>query len=162
MKKNDYYLYIYPLSFLLLVLGVIYIATYYSRLEQRNNRLNHTGTFVIDFEKTTWGDYQNNKKQFKDFEITFNEDNTFSTNMEVDFLVDTTGTWEESEGGFEASGEISYSNSTYRSQTSEGISNGKYFVGTNGLIQREGKPKIEYLSLRKKGNNIKLYGEEVK
>jgi hypothetical protein len=124
---------------------------YFKYIQRLENRLNHTGIFIIDYEYTVWGDdYHGTNDDFKKLEINFKEDHTYSLNMSVPFLSDTVGTWVESDGGFEQFGEITYSNISYKSQTSEGIKNNNYYVETNDAIPHFGGVKIEYLALKKK------------
>jgi hypothetical protein len=159
-KKNNNMtpIYFVALIFFAVICAIPLRGFYYREIEQRNNKLNHIGTFIIDTNETVFGEYK--KQEYRNLEITFKDDRTYSMNMEVPFLIDTTGTWVESEGGFEAFGEITYSNTSYRSQTSEGISNQNYLIHTNDPIPRNGQPKMEYLVLRKKERYPILFGED--
>jgi hypothetical protein len=117
-------------------------------MNDRQVRLNHTGTFKIDMEKTDFGFYNDKRDSYQDLEVTFQED--------VPFVIDSTGNWTPSESGFDKFGEISYSNTTYRTQTSSGVSSGIgstfYCVYLYHPISKKNKPDIELLVFSKKGD----------
>ena len=60
-----------------------------SVLEQR--RKDQLGKYVIDMERTEWGEYEAEKEKYKDLTIVFKKDMTFEVNRSVPFLLDTTG-----------------------------------------------------------------------
>jgi hypothetical protein len=49
------------------------------------------GKYVIDMERTEWGDYEAEKDNYKDLTIVFKKDKTFEVSRTVPFLLDTTG-----------------------------------------------------------------------
>ena len=51
------------------------------------------GKYVIDMERTEWGEYEAEKDNYKDLTIVFKKDKTFEVSRSVPFLVDTTGTY---------------------------------------------------------------------
>ncbi len=59
------------------------------------------GTYIIDFQKTNLGNYYIDRELYKNLQITFNKDLTFSFNMKVPFIFDSAGTWSPSKGAFE-------------------------------------------------------------
>lgn len=49
------------------------------------------GKYVIDMERTEWGEYEAEKDNYKDLTIVFKEDMTFEVSRSVPFLLDSTG-----------------------------------------------------------------------
>ena len=49
------------------------------------------GKYVIDMERTEWGEYETEKDNYKDLTIVFKEDMTFEVSRSVPFLLDSTG-----------------------------------------------------------------------
>jgi hypothetical protein len=49
------------------------------------------GKYVIDMERTEWGEYEAEKDNYKDLTIVFNPNMTFEVSQSVPFLIDTTG-----------------------------------------------------------------------
>jgi hypothetical protein len=125
-------------------------------MNDRQVRLNHTGTFKIDMEKTDFGFYNDKRDSYQDLEVTFQEDGKYFLNKQVPFVIDSTGNWIPSESGFDKFGEISYSNTTYKTQTSSGVSSGIgstfYCVSLHHPISKKNKPDIELLVFSKKGD----------
>jgi hypothetical protein len=58
-------------------------------LEERKK--NQVGNYIIDMERTEWGEYEVEKDNYKDLMIVFNSDMTFEVGQSVPFLLDTTG-----------------------------------------------------------------------
>lgn len=57
----------------------------------RERKRNQIGKYVIDMERTEWGEYEAEKNNYKDLTIVFKEDMTFEVSRSVPFLLDTTG-----------------------------------------------------------------------
>ena len=49
------------------------------------------GKYVIDMERTEWGEYEAEKDDYRDLTIVFKKDMTFEVSRSVPFLLDTTG-----------------------------------------------------------------------
>lgn len=60
-------------------------------LMQRKN--NQVGNYVIDMNRTEWGEYEEEKENYKDISIFFTSDMTFKVNRSVPFLPDTCGVY---------------------------------------------------------------------
>ncbi len=58
-------------------------------LKQRKK--NQIGKYVIDTDRTEWGEYETEKDNYKDLTIVFNPNMTFEVSQSVPFLLDTTG-----------------------------------------------------------------------
>lgn len=120
--------------------------------------MNQVGTYMIDLIQTRWRKYDKNK--FKNVKIIFYQNGTYSVNMKVPFLVDTTGTWVEAEGGFEEYGEIAYSNSKFKCPTYGRIKKPYYYVSIEWPIPQKNMPYLELLVLKKQGNDYKLHEDD--
>lgn len=59
----------------------------------RERKRKQIGKYVIDMERTEWGDYEEEKDNYSDLSIVFKKDMTFEVSRSVPFLVDTTGTY---------------------------------------------------------------------
>ena len=57
----------------------------------RERKRKQIGKYVIDMERTEWGEYEAEKDNYKDLTIVFKKDKTFEVNRTVPFLLDTTG-----------------------------------------------------------------------
>lgn len=57
----------------------------------RERKKKQIGKYVIDMERTEWGDYEAEKDNYKDLTIVFKKDTTFVVSRSVPFLLDTTG-----------------------------------------------------------------------
>lgn len=57
----------------------------------RERKRDQIGKYVIDMERTEWGEYEAEKDNYKDLTIVFKKDKTFEVNRTVPFLLDTTG-----------------------------------------------------------------------
>ena len=66
------------------------------------------GKYVIDMERTEWGDYEAEKDNYKDLTIVFKKDKTFEVSRSVPFLLDTTG-WYVVRGRGKVCGNICFS-----------------------------------------------------
>ena len=51
------------------------------------------GTYILDMQKTALGPYSKDSNKYRNLSITFNADSSFSMNMKVPFLYDSSGTW---------------------------------------------------------------------
>ena len=57
----------------------------------RERKRKQIGKYVIDMERTEWGEYEKEKDNYEDLTIVFNSDMTFVVSQSVPFLLDTTG-----------------------------------------------------------------------
>ena len=57
----------------------------------RERKRKQIGKYVIDMERTEWGEYEAEKDNYKDLTIVFKKDMTFVVSRSVPFLLDTTG-----------------------------------------------------------------------
>ena len=57
----------------------------------RERKKEQIGKYIIDMERTEWGEYEVEKDNYKDLTIVFNSDMTFEVNRSAPFLLDTTG-----------------------------------------------------------------------
>jgi hypothetical protein len=57
----------------------------------RERKRDQIGKYVIDMERTEWGEYKAEKDNYKDLTIVFKKDMTFVVSRSVPFLLDTTG-----------------------------------------------------------------------
>ena len=57
-------------------------------LERKKDQI---GKYVIDMNRTEWGEYEVEKDNYKDLTIEFKPDMTFEVSRSVPFLLDTTG-----------------------------------------------------------------------
>ena len=57
----------------------------------RERKRKQIGKYIIDMERTEWGDYEEEKDNYSDLSIVFKKDMTFEVSRAVPFLLDTTG-----------------------------------------------------------------------
>ena len=57
----------------------------------RERKKDQIGKYVIDMERTEWGEYEAEKDNYRDLTIVFKKDMTFEVSRAVPFLLDTTG-----------------------------------------------------------------------
>ena len=57
----------------------------------RERKRDQIGKYVIDMERTEWGEYEAEKDNYKDLTIVFKKDKTSEVSRTVPFLLDTTG-----------------------------------------------------------------------
>ena len=74
----------------------------------RERKRKQIGKYVIDMERTEWGDYEEEKDNYSDLSIVFKKDMTFEVSRSVPFLVDTTG-WYVVRGRGKVCGNICFS-----------------------------------------------------
>jgi hypothetical protein len=80
--------------FLSIVFGCIYfLGCNGDRTVKDINFEKQLGTYCLDLDKTSLGDYEKHKTLFKNLQITFKKDGTFYLNMKVPFIYDSSGEW---------------------------------------------------------------------
>ena len=79
----------------LLIIGVGYFAFWYigneHYLKEKGRSL--IGTYQLDLDRTDMGIYKDSMDCYKDLSLEFKSDGTFKMNMEVPFILGSTGTW---------------------------------------------------------------------
>lgn len=87
MDKSHFQVVLICFVGLFLIQSCIYSGN--SVLVQR--RKDQLGKYIIDMERTEWGDYEEEKDNYSDLSIVFKKDMTFEVSRAVPFLLDTTG-----------------------------------------------------------------------
>ena len=79
----------------LLIIGVGYFAFWYignrQHLKEEERRI--VGTYRLDLDHTDMGIYKDSMDCYKDLSLEFKSDGTFKMNMEVPFILGSTGSW---------------------------------------------------------------------
>ena len=79
----------------LLIIAIGYFAFWYignwHYLKEKERSL--IGTYQLDLNRTDMGIYKDSMDCFKDLKVEFRSDGTFKMNMEVPFILSSTGTW---------------------------------------------------------------------
>lgn len=73
--------------------SVFFLGCNGNRTGEDINFQKQLGTYCLDLNKTSLGDYEKHKTVFKSLQITFNKDGTFYLNMKVPFIYDSSGEW---------------------------------------------------------------------
>lgn len=79
-------------SFLTVCIGIFISCSCHNQIKERNFR-NQIGSYVLDVKKTDLGKYKADDSLYKKLSIIFRSDGTFSMNMDVPFIYDSSGTW---------------------------------------------------------------------
>ena len=86
----------YQIIFAIIVISIIIFYTI-DRRKDAEVRLKNSytifGTYQLDLKRTEFGAYAHDSLKYKNLQITFKKDMTFSLNMQVPFFLDTTGKW---------------------------------------------------------------------
>ena len=88
----------------------------------RERKRKQIGKYVIDMERTEWGEYEAEKDNYKDLTIVFKKDMTFEVSRSVPFLLDTTGLYVV-RGRGEVCGDICFSSWIEKRSSIEKICN---------------------------------------
>ena len=103
----------------LLIIAIGYFAFWYignwHYLKEKERSL--IGTYQLDLNRTDMGIYKDSMDCFKDLKVEFRSDGTFKMNMEVPFILSSTGTWKV--GGMNRWNTIRYDTAGLEDQISQ-------------------------------------------
>ena len=103
----------------LLIIAVGYFAFWYIGnwyyLNEKERSL--IGAYQLDLNRTDMGIYKDSMDCFKDLKLEFKSDGTFKMNMEVPFILSSTGTWKV--GGMNRWNTIRYDTACLEDQISQ-------------------------------------------
>ena len=132
------------------ILVALYFWYDYSNKQAKKRRFKEQiGTYYLDIKKTKLGTYSKEAALYQNLSITFKSDSTFSTNMQVPFLYDSTGTWDPGGGGVEDWGWLSYKrNSVIQTQFDQCCLPDSTFY-LNSATPQEGQEFIQEIYFKK-------------
>jgi len=141
------------LTFAFVAIGLLiawYFWYYYGDRKAAKRRFREQiGTYYLDIKKTKLGTYSVDAALYQKLRITFKSDSTFSTNMQVPFLYDSTGKWESGGGGLEDWNWLNYkSNTNIRTQFDQCCLPDSTFY-LNSPTPQEGQESIQRIYFKK-------------
>lgn len=106
------------------------------------------GTYVFDISRTELGGYKKDANIYRNLEITFKQDSTFTMNIPTPFFADTVGTWVAGDGLAYSYNQLFFKNKVYTQL--EGtqffppyLNNRDTVFLINGASPRKGQTPIE-------------------
>ena len=127
----------------LLIIAIGYFAFWYignwHYLKEKERSL--IGTYQLDLNRTDMGIYKDSMDCFKDLKVEFRSDGTFKMNMEVPFILSSTGTWKV--GGMNRWNTIRYDTAGLEDQISQPYLNENDTVFyINSVTQKKSEPYL--------------------
>ena len=99
-----------PAFFFILICGRVSWMDYFARKKHAEKQY---GIYILDTKKTDLGAYGNELEKYKNLQIVFKKDMTFTMNMSVPFIFDSCGTWEAASYGVEDWGRLNFKRRNY-------------------------------------------------